>query len=98
MIDRTHDLSLTQQARLLGLSRASVYYTPRGVAEADLATEGFSTTSTTKLTCPSGTGSYESGKAYIPPGQVPRLVRRHPARLAAEAGARQTHSPGQARR
>ena len=36
MIDRQHALAVTQQARLLGLSRASVYYTPRGVAEADL--------------------------------------------------------------
>jgi len=27
MIDRTHDLQLSQQARLLGLSWASVYYT-----------------------------------------------------------------------
>jgi putative transposase len=37
MIDPQHDLPITQQARLLGLSRASVYYTPRAVADADLA-------------------------------------------------------------
>jgi len=36
MIDRTHDLPLTHQARLLGLSRASVYYAPRDTPEADL--------------------------------------------------------------
>jgi putative transposase len=36
MIDRSHELSVTRQARLLGLSRASVYYTPRPVSEADL--------------------------------------------------------------
>ena len=36
MIDHRHALSITQQARLLGLSRASVYYTPRAVADADL--------------------------------------------------------------
>ena len=37
MIDRDHDLAIAHQARLLALSRASVYYTPRAVAEADLA-------------------------------------------------------------
>ncbi len=37
MIDRTHALSVTRQARLLGLSRAAVYYTPHPVAEAELA-------------------------------------------------------------
>jgi putative transposase len=36
MIDRTHRLSVTRQARLLGLSRASVYYTSRPVPERDL--------------------------------------------------------------
>lgn len=36
MIDRTHQLSLTRQARLLALSRASVYYVPRPAPEADL--------------------------------------------------------------
>ncbi len=37
MIDRTHRLSVTRQARLLALSRASVYYTPTPVPEAELA-------------------------------------------------------------
>jgi putative transposase len=37
MIDAGHKLSLTRQAQLLDLSRASLYYTPIGVAEADLA-------------------------------------------------------------
>ncbi len=37
MIDRTHPLSLTRQARALGVSRGSVYYVPRPVADADLA-------------------------------------------------------------
>lgn len=37
MIDRTHRLSVTRQARLVGLSRASVYYAARPVADADLA-------------------------------------------------------------
>ena len=37
MIDRTHDLALTRQAALVGLSRASVYYTPQGCSDADLA-------------------------------------------------------------
>lgn len=37
MIDRHHDLPLTQQARLLGISRGSVYYLPRPVSDADLA-------------------------------------------------------------
>jgi putative transposase len=37
MIDRTHDLSITRQASLLRLSRASVYYATRPVADADLA-------------------------------------------------------------
>ena len=36
MIDPAHGLPRTQKARLLGLSRASIYYTPRGVPEADL--------------------------------------------------------------
>jgi len=36
MIDRTHDLSLTQQARAVGISRGSVYYLPRPVSAADL--------------------------------------------------------------
>ncbi len=37
MIDRTHRLSVTRQARLVGLSRASVYYVSRPVPERDLA-------------------------------------------------------------
>jgi len=37
MIDRTHRLSVTRQARLLALSRASVYYVPRPARDADLA-------------------------------------------------------------
>jgi len=37
MIDREHDLSITQQARTLGISRGSVYYLPRPVTGADLA-------------------------------------------------------------
>lgn len=36
MIDRHHRLSVTRQAGLLGLSRASVYYTPRPVPAGDL--------------------------------------------------------------
>jgi putative transposase len=36
MIDRHHDLSITRQAKLVGISRSSVYYTPRPVSEADL--------------------------------------------------------------
>lgn len=37
MIDRDHSLSITKQAGLLGMSRASVYYLPRPTSEADLA-------------------------------------------------------------
>jgi putative transposase len=37
MIDRTHDLPITRQARALNISRGSVYYRPRPVPEADLA-------------------------------------------------------------
>ena len=36
MIDRTHRVPVIRQARLLGLSRASVYYTARAVPGADL--------------------------------------------------------------
>jgi putative transposase len=36
MIDRDHDLPVTRQAAVLGLPRASVYYTPRDCADADL--------------------------------------------------------------
>lgn len=37
MIDRNHNLSITRQAKLVGISRSSVYYTPRPVSEADIA-------------------------------------------------------------
>jgi putative transposase len=36
MIDRGHDLTVTRQAELLGMSRGSVYYLPRPVSDADL--------------------------------------------------------------
>ena len=36
MIRRDHDLSVTRQAQLLGISRGSVYYLPRAVSPADL--------------------------------------------------------------
>ena len=31
MIDRTHQLSLTKQAKALGICRGSVYYMPRPI-------------------------------------------------------------------
>ena len=37
MIDRNHELALTRQAELAGISRGSVYYLPRPVSAADLA-------------------------------------------------------------
>ena len=37
MIDRSHDLPLTQQCRILRLARSTAYYIPREVPEADLA-------------------------------------------------------------
>jgi putative transposase len=37
MIDRTHDLALTQQASALNISRGSIYYVPELVSAADLA-------------------------------------------------------------
>ena len=37
MIDRTHPLPVTRQARVLGLSRSSVYYEPVPTSDADLA-------------------------------------------------------------
>jgi putative transposase len=37
MIDRSHDLSVTKQAKVLGISRGSVYYRPRPVSADDLA-------------------------------------------------------------
>jgi putative transposase len=37
MIDRSHDLSVTRQAKALSVSRGSVYYMPRPVSAGDLA-------------------------------------------------------------
>jgi putative transposase len=37
MIDGTHDLPITRQAKVLNISRGSVYYQPRPVSAADLA-------------------------------------------------------------
>ena len=37
MIDRSHALPVTRQARELGISRGSVYYLPRPTSVADLA-------------------------------------------------------------
>jgi hypothetical protein len=37
MIDRAHDLPITQQAAALNISRGRIYYLPRAVPEADLA-------------------------------------------------------------
>jgi len=37
MIDRAHDLPIATQAKVLNISRGSVYYRPRPVPEADLA-------------------------------------------------------------
>ena len=37
MIDRDHALTVTRQAKLLAISRGSVYYLPRAVSDADLA-------------------------------------------------------------
>ncbi len=37
MIDRNHDLSISRQAQILGISRGSVYYLPRPTPAADLA-------------------------------------------------------------
>ena len=37
MIDRDHDLPISRQAELVGISRGSVYYLPRPVSDADLA-------------------------------------------------------------
>ena len=36
MIDRTHELSITRQAKLLDISRSAVYYQPRPISAADL--------------------------------------------------------------
>ncbi len=37
MIDHSHDLPISKQAKALGLSRSSVYYLPQPVSPADLA-------------------------------------------------------------
>ena len=37
MIDPKHDLPITRQAELLGISRGAVYYVPRPISEEDLA-------------------------------------------------------------
>ena len=37
MIDRDHQLSITRHAKLLEISRGTVYYLPRPVSPADLA-------------------------------------------------------------
>lgn len=37
MIDPKHELSVTRQAELVGISRSAVYYVPRPIPEADLA-------------------------------------------------------------
>ena len=37
MIDRSHDLSITRQAKVLNISRGSVYYQPRPVSSEDLS-------------------------------------------------------------
>ena len=37
MIDRSHDLPVTRQAKALSVSRGSIYYTPRPVSAGDLA-------------------------------------------------------------
>ena len=37
MIDRSHELPLTRQAKALGISRGSVYYLARPSSDADLA-------------------------------------------------------------
>jgi len=37
MIDREHKLSVVRQAKLLGFSPGSVYYSPRPVSDGDLA-------------------------------------------------------------
>lgn len=36
MIDRSHDLPVTRQAKILGISRSSIYYQPCGVSAGDL--------------------------------------------------------------
>jgi len=36
MIDKTHDLPVVRQAKLLELSRSSIYYQPQPTPESDL--------------------------------------------------------------
>ena len=36
MIDREHKLSITRQAKTIGISRSSVYYLPKPVSKHDL--------------------------------------------------------------
>ena len=36
MIDRSHKLSVSRQASLLGISRGAVYYLPKPIGESDL--------------------------------------------------------------
>ena len=42
MIDRSHGLSISRQAKVLNISRGSVYYEPRRVSAEDLAIKRFS--------------------------------------------------------
>ncbi len=37
MIDRTHPLPITRQAQVVGISRGSVYYSPKSISKKDLA-------------------------------------------------------------
>jgi putative transposase len=37
MIDQNHELPITRQAQVLGISRGAVYYVPRPISEAELA-------------------------------------------------------------
>ena len=37
MIDRNADLSISRQAKLLGISRGSIYYQPQDVSQAELS-------------------------------------------------------------
>ena len=37
MIDRCHRLSISRQAKLVGISRGSVYYRPKPLSTSDLA-------------------------------------------------------------
>ena len=36
MIDRTHDLPVVRQCRILKLARSTVYYTPQPTSDSDL--------------------------------------------------------------